>query len=126
MLTLEKYLEEIRRDKKAGWSRVFSDILGQPLSDKERFLKAVDNYGDLIIFESLVVTSSKRMTSDPLNYVLAVANQKWRDDLISQAKADEDSIKTNRAIERSKNANQSLHEKIEEAKRRIHATDSIQ
>ena len=126
MLTLEKYLEEIRRDKKAGWSRVFADILGQPLSDKERFLKAVDNYGDLIIFESLVVTSSKRMTGDPLNYVLAVANQKWRDDLISQAKADEDSIKTNRAIEKSKNANQLLYEKIEEAKRRIHATDSIQ
>ena len=126
MLTLEKYLEEIRRDKKAGWSRVFADILGQPLSDKERFLKAVDNYGDLIIFESLVVTSSKRMTGDPLNYVLAVANQKWRDDLISQAKADEDSIKTNMAIEKSKNANQLLYEKIEEAKRRIHATDSIQ
>jgi hypothetical protein len=123
MLTLEKYLEEIRRDKKAGWSRVFSDILGQPLSDKERFLKVVDNYGDLIVFESLVVTSSKRLTADPLNYVIAVANQKWRDDLISQAKADEDSIKTNRAIENSKNANQLLYEKIEEAKRRIHAAD---
>lgn len=123
MLTLEKYLEEIRRDKKAGWSRVFKDILGQPLSDKEMFLKAVDNYGDLIMFESLVVTSSKRIGNDPLKYVLAVANQKWRDDLVSQAKADEDSIKANKAIEKSKNDNQLLYEKIEEAKRRVHAAD---
>ena len=123
MLTLEKYLEEIRRDKKIGWSRVFLDILGQPLSDKERFLKAVDNYGDLIMFESLVVTSSKRISNDPINYVLAVANQKWRDDLISQARADEDSMKTTRAIEKSRNENQLLYEKIEAAKRRVHATN---
>jgi hypothetical protein len=116
-------MEEIRRDKTAGWSRVFKDILDQPISDKERFLKAVDNYGELIIFESLVITSSKRIDNDPLNYVLAVANQKWKAELVSQAKADEDSIKISKAVERSKIDNEQLYEKIEAAKRRVHATD---
>ena len=123
MKTLLMYMEEIRRDKTAGWSRVFKDILDQPISDKERFLKAVDNYGELIIFESLVITSSKRIDNDPLNYVLAVANQKWKAELVSQAKADEDSIKISKAVERSKIDNEQLYEKIEAAKRRVHATD---
>jgi len=125
MLTLEKYLEEIRRDKTAGWSRVFADILGQPLSDKTRFLKAVDNYGDLIVFQSLVVTSSKRITNDPINYVLAVANQQWKEALINQVKADEETLKANRSIEQSRKENQLLYEKIKEAKRRVHESNSI-
>jgi len=125
MLTLEKYLEEIRRDKTAGWPRVFADILGQPLSDKTRFLKAVDNYGDLIVFQSLVVTSSKRITNDPINYVLAVANQQWKEALINQVKADEETLKANRSIEQSRKENQLLYEKIKEAKRRVHESNSI-
>jgi len=113
-------MEEIRKDKTAGWSRVFKDILGQPISDNERFLRAVDNYGDLIIFEAIIITSSKRIDNDPLNYVLAVANQKWKAELVSQTKVDEDSIKISKAIERSKIDNKQLYEKIEAAKRRVH------
>jgi hypothetical protein len=123
MLTLEKYLEEIRRDRTAGWSRVFKDILGQPLSDKERFLKAVDNYGELIIFESLVVTSTKKISGDPLNYMLAVASKKWKEDLIDIVTSDQEDIKANRSIEQSQKDSMHLYERIEAAKRRVHESN---
>jgi hypothetical protein len=123
MLTLEKYLEEIRRDRAAGWSRVFKDILGQPLSDKERFLKAVDNYGELIIFESLVITSTKKINNDPLNYVLAVAAKKWKEDLISLITSDQEDIKANKSIEQSQKDSLLLFERIEAAKRRVHESN---
>jgi hypothetical protein len=124
MLTLDKYLAEIRADKTAGWSRVFKDILGQPLSisDRERFIKAVDSYGDSIIFEALVITSVKRIAVTPINYVLAVAASKWKEELLSQVRADQETSKANLSIEQSKKDNQHLYKRIEEAKRRVHGT----
>ena len=124
MLTLDKYLVDIRADKVAGWSRVFKDILGQPLSifDRERFLKAVDSYGDSIIFEALVITSIKKITNTPINYALAVAASKWKEELLSQVKADQETSKANLSIERSKKDNQHLSKRIEEARRRVHGT----
>jgi hypothetical protein len=122
MLTLEKYLADIRADRIAGWSRVFKDILGQPLSisDRERFLKGVENYGDSIVFEALVITSVKRITTTPINYVLAVAAQKWKEELLAEVKADQETAKANQSIEQSKKENQHLYDRIEEAKRRVH------
>ena len=122
MLKLTDYLEEIRKDKTAGWSRVYKDILGQPLYDKARFLKAVELYGDIIILESLVITASKKLKTDPLNYFLAVANQRWREEMQREISSDEEAIKANKAIERTKEAGEQLAEKIERAKRRNNDT----
>lgn len=128
MLTLDKYLSGIRADKTDGWSRVFKDILGQPLSisDRERFIKGVDSYGDANIFEALVITSIKGVTTTPINYVLAVAAQKWRNELLEQAGATQESVKATHSIEQSKRDNQHLYDRIEEAKRRVHGpSDTI-
>lgn len=118
MLTLTAYLEEIRKDRTAGWSKVYKDILGQPLNDKSRFLTAVDMYGDIIIFESLVITAAKKLRTDPLNYFLAVANQRWREEMQREISTDEEAIRANKAIERTREAGRQLSEKIERAKRR--------
>ena len=123
MLKLTDYLEEIRKDKTVGWSRVYKDILDQPLYDKARFLKAVDVFGEIIVFEALVITAAKKLKNDPLNYFLAVANQRWREELQREISSDEDTIKATRAIEKSKEAGVLLEEKIEKARRRSNAAD---
>lgn len=124
MLTLIDYLEEIRKDRRRGWARAYKDVLGQPLSDVLRFIKAVDIYGDLIMFESLVITATKKLKTDPLNYVLAVALQRWSEQEQTKLTANEEDIKASKAIERTQEAGRQLADKIEKAKRRNNDTSS--
>jgi hypothetical protein len=124
MLTLQSYLEDIRKDKTKGWSRVYRDILGQPLYDKDRFLNAVELYGEVVIFEAMVATAAKRLKNDPMNYFMTVADQRWREEIKNQAESDKETIRAHRVIEQSKEAGISLAEKIERARRRNNDTNN--
>jgi hypothetical protein len=125
MKTLQSYLEGIRLNPTIGWQGVYSDILGSHLWETERFLKGVELFGEEFMFEAVIVTASKKLSSDPLNYVLAVARQLWKDSLKEELAKDQDELRLERARRHVKEDNDRLAEKIERAKRRTDASDPL-
>jgi len=119
MKTLQSYLEEVRTDPSIGWRVIYNDIIGYHPENIERLLKGVDLYGEEIIFEAIIVTASKKLSSpEQLNYVLAVARQLWKDVLQQSLTKDQDEIRLERAKRHVQEDNERLAEKIEKAKRR--------
>ena len=122
MKTLQSYLEEERTNPSSGWRVIYTDIIGHYPENTERLLKGVELYGEEIIFEAIIVTASKKLSSpEQLNYVLAVARQLWKDVLQQSLTKDQDEIRLERAKRHVQEDNERLAEKIEKAKRR---TDS--
>lgn len=126
MKTLQSYLEGIRLNPSHGWRVIYTDIIGHNLSDTARLLKGVELYGEEIIFEAVIVTASKKLSSpDQLNYVLAVARQLWKDVLQQSLTKDQDEIRLERAKRHVQEDNEKLAQKIDLAKRRTGASDTI-
>jgi hypothetical protein len=125
MKTLQSYLESIRLNPTIGWQSVYSDILGSYLWEASRFLKGVELFGEEFMFEAVIVTASKKLSSDPLNYVLAVARQLWKDSLKEELTKDQDELRLERARRHVKEDNERLAEKIERARRRTDASDPL-
>lgn len=98
MAVLDDWYNEILADGKIGWLGVYHKALNQPISNPVRFFEAVDQYGDFPMFEAIIATASKSIDGDPLNYVLAVANNKWIEEVKSR-KAEE---AYKRGLERTK------------------------
>lgn len=126
MKTFQTYLEGIRKNPTIGWRSAYLDILGVRLSDAESFLKGVDAFGEDLMFEALVVTSLKKLNSpDPLNYVLAVAQQKWKEALQQDVAEQRTSLQVERSIRKVREDNERLAEKIKEARRKVDANNSV-
>lgn len=126
MKTLQSYLLGIREHPEKGWRVVYSDILGKKLSDSAKFLNGVELFGEEIMFEALIATSVQKLSSpDPLNYVLAVARGIWKETLQESLTKDADELRLERAKRRIIEGNAELAEKIERAKRRADANDTI-
>jgi hypothetical protein len=109
----------ITKNEKSGWSDFYRDLLGQPLSDIPRFLKAVSDFGHSIMFESIIATSTKKLTGDPLNYVIGVAVSKASD--ISKDATEDARYKMR--LEKSKmriaQQNEELEDKYERARQSV-------
>lgn len=80
MSELNKWLDDIKRDGRAGWIRYYKDLLHRPLSSPDKFWNALDQYGEHPLFEAVYLTANAKIKGDPLNYVLAVAGRKWEDE----------------------------------------------
>ncbi len=107
----------ITKNEKSGWSDFYRDLLGQPLSDIPRFLKAVSDFGHEIMFASIIAASTKKLTGDPLNYVIGIAIAKASD--ISKD-ASEDTryrMRLEKNILRTAQQNEELEAKIERARK---------
>lgn len=126
MKTLQSYLEGIRVNPSNGWRIVYLDILGHRLTETDKFLNGVDLFGEEIMFEALIATSSQKLSSpNPLNYVLAVARKMWKEELQETLQKDKDELRLERAKRRILAGNAELAEKIEEAKRRVDADNPL-
>lgn len=127
MKTLQAYIGEIRSDSAKGWRVVYKDILGKQITDIQGFLKAVDLFGEEIMFEAIITTSTKKLSSpDPQNYVIAVARQLWKEALQEALEKDADELRLERAKRRVESDNAELAQKIQEAKRRVDADHPVQ
>lgn len=107
----------ITKNEKSGWSQFYNDLLGQPLSDIPRFLKAVGDFGHEIMFQSIIAASTKKLTGDPLNYVIGIAISKASD--ISKD-ASEDTryrMRLEKNVLRTAQQNEELEAKYERARK---------
>lgn len=107
----------IIKTQKSGWSQFYRAMLGHPLSDLPRFLKAVNDFGEPVMLDAVISASTKKFeNSDPLAYVLAIAINKVRDE-VQQIDADAKyRLRLSKMKERTRLQNEELEEKIRRAK----------
>jgi hypothetical protein len=107
---LTKWRLDLKLYGKKIWPRFYETFLGVSASSLPRLYRAVNLYGDAIVFDAIVDSSWRELTGDPLNYVLKVASEKWKaqqaeaddndDYLQSIEAAKEISLEKNRALEK--------------------------
>lgn len=116
MAELDNWIKIINLTGKTGLLSFYESSLGKSVSNIQIFNWAIDSYGDWPVIEAIIVASKKKFTDDPLNYVLAVAQAKWKDSALASGEVE----KYERGIERSKNRvarqNEELEEKLEKAR----------
>lgn len=119
MSELDNWIKVIDRTGFTGWLSFYESSLGQPVSNRDLFQWALDTYGRWPLMEAILATTKRRLKDDPLNYVIGVAQIKWKESYIDNS----DSEKYQRGIERGKQVtairNEELEHKLERAKRAI-------
>jgi hypothetical protein len=76
---LSRWRFELQSIGKRHWPVFYREFLGVPASSIPRLYKALNNYGFWPLFEAIVESSDRELTGDPLNYVIAVAKNKWKE-----------------------------------------------
>jgi hypothetical protein len=107
----------VTKNEKSGWSQFYRELLGQPLSDTTRFLKAVADFGHEIMFESILAASTRKLEGDPLNYVIAIAVSKVNDEVKQITDSDRYRMKLEKNKQRVIQQNEELEAKMERAKK---------
>lgn len=118
MSTLDNWVKVIRRTGKTGWEAFYNSMLAQPVSNIDLLMWAVDTYGDWAVIDAVTSAAGKKLNGDPLSYVLAVAQRKWKD---THVQLSEDG-KYQRGIERSKRRTNERNEELEEKLRKAKET----
>ncbi len=77
--SLSRWRFELQSVGKKHWPVFYSEMLGVQVSSYPRLYKALNNYGFWPLFEAIVESSDRELTGDPLNYVIAVAKNKWKE-----------------------------------------------
>lgn len=111
-----RILEE-KPNNKTGWLLFYKEQLDQPVSSTTQLMWLVQNYGFWPTFEAIIAaTRRKGKDNDPLPYVVAVAQSKWKDSFVQLS---EDG-KYRRGLQRSEQAtaqkNAELEEKLRKAR----------
>lgn len=110
--SLETWLTEIRTMGKRHWLVFYKELMGKMVPYPSRLYKAVNLYGEMIVFEAIVDSSNQTLTGDGLSYVIKVASNKWK---AEQQQKDEDATyieDINRAKEATTAKNESLARKL--------------
>lgn len=81
--SLTRWKLDIQANKQA-WLGFYRFFLGSRVSSYPRFWKAVNMYGFYPMFEAIVESSNRSLEGDPLNYVLRVASNKWKEAQLQQ------------------------------------------
>ncbi len=118
--TLAQWRFEIKTVGRKHWATFYEHFLGSRPSNFPRFYKALANYGDLHLFEAIVLSSNQNLTGDPLSYVCKVAHELWLAEQkeLDNALAYESEIQT--AVQATKKKNDELAEKlVKNAKRSV-------
>lgn len=115
----DRWLADIPANGRAAWIRLYKELLKQPISDPERFWRALEVYGLRPMYEAIISTSIRHLDGDPLNYMLAVARTFWRKELeetVTVDKYDRD-MKEQRRLTLEKS--QQLADKMMRARERL-------
>lgn len=122
--TIEEWFS-LTSEGRNGWTQFYKELMGLPISDIDRFMKAVNDFGHGIMFESVLAASTRKFTSDPLGYVLGIAIGKTNQ-LIGEISEDARyKMQLEKAKQRSMLQNEELEAKLEKA-RKLHVKDSEQ
>lgn len=107
----------ITKNEKSGWAQFYRELLVCPLSDTTRFLKAVSDFGHSTMFESIVAASTRKLTGDPLNYVIAIAIAKVNEEIETVTENGKYKMRLERVKQRVIAQNEELESKIEKARK---------
>lgn len=77
--SLSAWRLDIKRFGHKGYLSMYKTFLGSPVSNIPRFYRAIKLYGDFAIFDAIVDSSEQSISGDPLNYVIVVAKNKWKE-----------------------------------------------
>ena len=115
--SLDTWAQEISKSK-ASWVGFYAEMLGVRPSNIPRLFKSVNMYGFWPVFEAIIDSSTRELTGDPLNYVLKVASNKWREERERQDEeaSYQSSVQLSKAS--SKQANTNLEKRIARARKR--------
>jgi hypothetical protein len=107
--SLERWHFELRSIGKKHWAALYESFLGVQPSSIPRLYKALNLYGYWPLFFSIIESSDRNLEGDPLNYVIAVAKNKW---LESQKESDAETEYAD-TIEESKENTREANKKLE-------------
>jgi hypothetical protein len=123
MLTEEKSLSqwrfELKRFGKAHYGKFYLSMVGHQVSNYPRFYKALNQYGESILFEAILSSSERTFDSDPLGYVLKVAFNKWKEAEEEKDKSEEYEIEIGKAKTQTNRQSDALKKRLEKARGRI-------
>lgn len=110
--SLSRWRFDLQRGGNKAWLAFFKEYLGTPVSSIPRFYRALKNYGFWPMFEAIVESSDRDLTGDPLNYVVAVAKNKWKEREQEDENTETYLSDIEKAKERSKRDNDELAKKL--------------
>jgi len=115
--SLSQWRFEIKRFGKSHWGKFYISLMGFPVSSYPRFYKALERYGESIFFDAIVSASDRTFDSDPLNYVLKVAHNKWKEAEEELDASEEYEENIEKAKLESRRHSDELQKKLEKARR---------
>lgn len=114
MPELDNWIKVIEKSPKTGWIAFYESTMHQPVTNTETLLWCVDTYGMWPTFEAILAAGKRKLSNDPLPYVLSVAQAKWKDAFMQMS----DDGKYRRGIQRSKQRTNEQNEELEEKLRK--------
>ena len=112
--SLAQWRFEIKTVGKKHWGVFYNDMLGKPPSNYPRFYKAILMYGDLHMFEAIVLASNQEnLTGDPLAYTCKIAHTLWKTEQQQIDTNDNYEREISKATLQSRAANEALEKKLQ-------------
>jgi len=115
--SLAQWRFEIRTIGKKHWNKYYYHFLGDDISNYKIFYRSLKLYGDMNIFEAVLFAARQSVEGDPLNYVLKIAHNLWKDEQRELDKQYEYDAQAKMAIEESRKRNKELAKKINQVRR---------
>ena len=115
--SLSQWRFELKRFGKPHWSKFYEALLGHKVSNYPRFYKALNQYGESILFEAILSSSERAFDNDPFNYFLKVAFNKWKEAEEELDKSEEYETEINKAKLQTNLQSKALRERLEKAQR---------
>lgn len=109
--SLDDWRSDIKKDKR-NWVAFYRELMGVPPSNVPRLYRTLNLYGEWPLFDAIIESSSRSLTGDPLNYVLKVAGNKWREEQQQNDVDDEYALGVEKAKEASRAYVDNLAKKI--------------
>lgn len=109
---LTRWKQSLKVNGKKTWAVFYKEFLGVPPSSLPRLYRAVNLYGDDIVFDAIVDSSWRDLQGDPLNYVMKVASEKWKEHQAEIDGADDYQRAIDAAKEQSLEKNRALEKKL--------------
>ncbi len=114
---LSRWRWELQSIGKRHWPVFYQSMMGTPVSSYPRLYKAVDKYGLWPLFEAIIAASERTLNGDPLNYVLKLAHEKWKELEKAEDVDDEYLDEISKAKDISRRKNEALAEKLQRLER---------
>ena len=109
MAELDNWIKVLEQAPETAWPAFYKSVVGQAVSSTETLVWCIETYGFWPTFEAIMAAGKKKFTSDPLAYVLSVAQSKWKDSYVQLS----DDGRYQRGIERSKRVTNEKNEELE-------------